>query len=748
MSVNCRLGRHPRFVSQKTELEFMSMQRSSSLRNSSESLLSSQRRTPGAASSRWSSSAAGTARFLTFASTLGLGAIGLAGGDFSAALARELPRATANDPTEVIAAKPSRPGVAIAASLESAGLNELMLDSMDQIGLSRNWNAMIATSSTNGPNNDLKFVIPRSAHPAFFLKKEDIVGENAVSVPEAVEVSIILSSKNGKEIVSSRDRGLNGTVLGVKGALRLAEIRKELLEKQGLTVNEDVRFIPTAMTYFLSDQGSMVAMNAETGQIVWSRRLDKGVAPIQGFDVNDRVLAVVNGRRVEVFDVNTGTPLKRHSLSSLPDGPPAIAGDQILSTGLNGRIEILIPFEANGYRSTQGGINGRLSMPMTELSESFVWGVEKQVFISLKAQPARPIFRIPTSSPVSLPPGGFGNLFVLPLPNGKVCCFSQTSGREIWEQYTGDDVVQSPLFVQVAAASEAEASGAAEENLPAPKSNEALASQPMPKPMENDPFGTPPPAAPKAAAKAEGTDPFGSSATAVDPFGAAATQDPFSGGGLAGGNNASPFGGGSETVDESEEASDSPSSLRSESTLNLDALVGTSERVMVLLVLENGQVQALDLRSGKPVSSFSASGIRKILTFASQRIYALSIDDQLVALDLKSGARLGSVALGSDWEGVTNPISDRVYLHNKNGQILCLRPTSSPAPAYVRPEKLVQKNLDSANAGPEKTEAAKPGEGEEFDPFGGAAPAGSDPFGGGADPFGGSKSNESDPFGG
>lgn len=652
----------------------------------------------------------------------------------------------------------AEPAVAIARTANSS-------DATDRVGLVRNWESTLPIGVGDRQGSEIKFVIPANSHPAFYLDRaqlDQLLTDPAVSDAERerflghLDVWVVLTTPNQKEVVSSRDRGVHGRVLGIDGALELANIRKEMLTAQGMEVTEEVRFIPHAVVFALNDSGSLYAMDAETGKELWNRRLSRGSAPIQGYAVSDHTVAVVNGSKLELYDAMTGTLLKERAVSLLPLGPPAIAGDDILVPGANGRIEMLIPFGERGYRSARGGFSGRLHMPMTALSRSYVWGVEDKVFVSDRLNPARPLFRIPTPAPQEVPPVGVGNLMILPKVDGQVDCFTQTSGLHAWTTFIGQEVVQQPVIVELPSQAPAAATESTD-NSAAPADNGQEADpfgsdasddeDPFGNPSsgsdagEADPFGSDTPA---AGTQGQDEDPFGSDTSAQetpDPF-AAGSDDPFaSSDDPFGGSGDSPFSGGFDTIEEESTGSADGDFVRQNRQVDMNSSLPTQQEVRVLLVTESGELVALDVRTGDIVQSFRSSNIQKVLTVTSRTIYALTHNNQLVALDARSGISLGAMSLSPEWHGVTNTMSDRVYLQSDNGQVLCLRPQSSPAPRYAIPVHLERREIRVEAA--EAAETTQESSGDEFDIFGGGD--GEDPFGSG-DPFG--SSDDSDPFGG
>lgn len=605
-------------------------------------------------------------------------------------------------------------------------------DIESRLGLTRLWHVHAAAGPTNTANEPLKMIIPRESTVAFTLTKEAVTGPNPVNVPASVEVLVTLDTGTTKEVVSSRERGLNGKVLGVQGALRLAEVRKELLEKRGMTVTESVQFVPNARVYSVLSSGQIQAMDAESGSVLWTQRLETDGGPVLGFDVSDEFVAVTHGTHIDILNATTGMPIRSFSLRNLPGGGPVIAGNRVISPGLNGRLELLTPYTETRFRSDMGGFHGRLAVSLTELDNSYVWAVKDQVYVSLKPAPARPIYSIPTSMPVQVAPAGFGNVMLVVEETGALKCFSQSSGIEVWSEFVGRPVAQTPMFVRWTNTPGAAAPTPTEP----PSTDETEATDAG---DAADPFGAPPAA----------TDPFANpgGGAAANPFAADAAQNPF-GGSTQDANPfgaeaaANPFGAAGNTPtrgsDSDEESEDGESSIRQAINLDLDSLLGTTDQVAALLVDEDGNVRAIDLRTGKMFPAFHGVGIAKILTVTTDRIFATSIDNQLVALDLRTGNRIGGIAIPGDWEGVVNSLSDRIYLQSSTGQIVCFRPSNGFTPQYQRPSQVVMAAADEAAETPAAT---KPAESGEFNPFGDSStPPGADPFGtppanSGANPF-------------
>ena len=168
----------------------------------------------------------------------------------------------------------------------------------------------------------------------------------------------------------------------------------------------------------------------------------------------------------------------------------------------------------------------------------------------------------------------------------------------------------------------------------------------------------------------------------------------------------------------------------------------------------------LNLADGERV--WWTPGIARFLAASKTRIYCESTRNELVAIDIASGGRLGSIPMGHQTIMLANALTDRIYLGSADGLVQCIREDlpeyevpyyhrgvgaegkqrqeliRDDAPAEVPAEAPDQPVPAGANpfappAGGDDPFAPKPA--AAANPFAAPPAAGDNPFG--ADPFGG-----------
>ncbi len=165
----------------------------------------------------------------------------------------------------------------------------------------------------------------------------------------------------------------------------------------------------------------------------------------------------------------------------------------------------------------------------------------------------------------------------------------------------------------------------------------------------------------------------------------------------------------------------------------------------LFITTQLGGMFCLDARTGR--QEWWAPHVRQFVAASETRVYAFDTTDQLLILDIASGARIDSVYTGPLPVRLSNDRTDRIYLASETGLIQCLHELERPEPMrhnVLVPERrpvqqeALQEGLPEPPPAREQPDRPQP---PGADPFGAApqppppaqdAPA-ADPF---ADPFG------------
>jgi outer membrane protein assembly factor BamB len=156
-----------------------------------------------------------------------------------------------------------------------------------------------------------------------------------------------------REVISDRDIGPNGTILEIKGAELRAQDRKEVIEAElRFRGSEDEVVIqeykvPQATLFTLTDGGTVQAINAETGKLLWTTQVGNPKYPVIGLGASKDHVAVVRGSRVFCLDAKSGHVLFEHQCSNAVMNSPAVSEETIFVPLNNGAL-MALPIKSKG----------------------------------------------------------------------------------------------------------------------------------------------------------------------------------------------------------------------------------------------------------------------------------------------------------------------------------------------------------------------------------------------------------------
>ncbi len=156
-----------------------------------------------------------------------------------------------------------------------------------------------------------------------------------------------------REVISDRDLGPDGKVLGVAGAELRAKDRKEVIEAElrfrdsSDTIEIRQYTIPQATLFTLTDGGSVQAINAETGNILWTNQIGNPKYPVIGLGASKQHVAVVRGSRVYCLDAKNGHLLFEYQCNHAVMNSPAVS-EQTVFVPLNNGALMALPIATKG----------------------------------------------------------------------------------------------------------------------------------------------------------------------------------------------------------------------------------------------------------------------------------------------------------------------------------------------------------------------------------------------------------------
>ena len=145
--------------------------------------------------------------------------------------------------------------------------------------------------------------------------------------------------EGGVRRVAEYDLDATGRSLGRQEARRLAEKAVIQLEARGLKPKLTTRQVPVVTLYVQSTNGTLHAIDAESGKTLWAVSIGRPQSPTLRPSANDRYVAVVNGSRLFVLESKTGEVVGQHDLGGNPIWGPAVGKDMVFVPCANGRVE-------------------------------------------------------------------------------------------------------------------------------------------------------------------------------------------------------------------------------------------------------------------------------------------------------------------------------------------------------------------------------------------------------------------------
>lgn len=146
-------------------------------------------------------------------------------------------------------------------------------------------------------------------------------------------------------------------------------------------------------------------------------------------------------------------------------------------------------------------------------------------------------------------------------------------------------------------------------------------------------------------------------------------------------------------------------------------------RIAVITQLDN--LMIIDARRGELAADWprSVGNIREFVGMSEKVLYFLDAGNQLVGIDRASGSRVMSTSVGDKIRVLANNQTDRLYLTDETGQMICLRELASLNP-FVHGDKPAAaaeavNPFEAAETAEEPGEEKKPAQTDPDDPFSG-----------------------------
>jgi len=291
-----------------------------------------------------------------------------------------------------------------------------------RFGLERAWCTQVALNRSSG----------RTAHITLHVSTTEFLTIQDVDYP------------GGRSSYTAKDLDQFGDPVGDKGAERLAQRRLKSLLSEGVKARIVVRKVPKITLYVQVEQGSLYAIDGETGRTRWSRVVGNANYPSLKPGASDQHVAVVNGSTLYVLHASSGDVLWKHRLGNAPGAGPAINKTKVFCPLINGRLEVYEikhPRKPPWYYQSAGHPTGQ---PVLS-SDTVGWSTDRGTFYAASFDPNKVRYRMQTNDAIrDRPVFASGKRVFITSDDGHIYALDETRGDVLWRFSAGEPISQSP----------------------------------------------------------------------------------------------------------------------------------------------------------------------------------------------------------------------------------------------------------------------------------------------------------------
>ena len=198
--------------------------------------------------------------------------------------------------------------------------------------------------------------------------------------------------------------------------------------------------------FALSTDGSVHAMDAETGEMVWTADIAGRNATTVGMSVSADYVAVLSATRLHLLDRSDGRLRWSREIGGAPNSAPAIGNRYAYVALLSGRVE--------GYQlddpaasAWQYQSSGRIFHSPVTTGNVVSWPTDTGFLYVSSVENPQPLYRIQTNDEIVTAPAGLAPFLYVASLDGYLYCFHEFTGKEIWRYPTGFAVTSRPAIV-------------------------------------------------------------------------------------------------------------------------------------------------------------------------------------------------------------------------------------------------------------------------------------------------------------
>jgi len=235
--------------------------------------------------------------------------------------------------------------------------------------------------------------------------------------------------------------------LGMKGAKREAEKlakKYSILGKKVEVLPEEP--VPVVYLVAVNQLGALTVLDAENGTLIWRNQLPDSTLPTFGPGVSDEHVVVTNGKRLLVYEIQTGRTVVDRVLEFVPTSQPAIANGKAVVPSVGGRT-VFYDIKDSKVRSMTLRVGTENRFGIAKSADRYLaWPVDSKLVIAQTEPEIKLWAMFDTRSRIHAKPVAVDGGFVAVAENGNVVrCKNNRAEPLAWQTKIGSTCKQSPV---------------------------------------------------------------------------------------------------------------------------------------------------------------------------------------------------------------------------------------------------------------------------------------------------------------
>jgi outer membrane protein assembly factor BamB len=196
----------------------------------------------------------------------------------------------------------------------------------------------------------------------------------------------------------------------------------------------------------LSTLGTLQALNAETGETLWTVRVGKPGSVFSGPAINEEYVALTAGTKLYIIDRENGRVLWSRPTGGVAAAAPALSETYAFISLMNGQVEGHSLEDLNEPVWIHQSV-GRIFHSPSVAGSVVCWPTDRGYLYVAQNNRPRVLYRLETNDEIVTPPTALGSYLYATSRDGYLYCLNELSGAELWRISTGFPIIKQSAVV-------------------------------------------------------------------------------------------------------------------------------------------------------------------------------------------------------------------------------------------------------------------------------------------------------------